>query len=144
MSNFRNLMIDYYERFKYRTYISIVEKNRESTKDLYYGETYSRVLCNSDLIFTGVPTWFFLFSVIALIATTIYNYIPQNGVQTAAIGLATSLIGSLILCIVLFKKGKVNVKAALAFDFCTTIGLIEILALIVIYVPLLIVMGFKS
>ena len=120
------------------------EKEGKSQKDLYNGETYSRVLSNSDLIFTGLPTWFFLCSLLSLVVVILCKFMPQTDSPYLVVGLLSAVVFSLFIGLIIFHRGKKNVKAALLFDFCTTIGLLEILLLVLIYTPLMIFIGFKS
>ena len=140
-NNVRMIFLSYFERYKYRTYVHLIEKNKNmgTEKDLYEGETFKRHYINEDFVFVGFPTFFFLIS-ITLLVVTLLNNITNGGFLLN--GAIVSLLLSLFLTILLFFIGKKNHKITVFVDTLTAIGLVEIVLLIIVCIPFFIISLF--
>ena len=140
-NNVRMIFLSYFERYKYRTYVHLIEKNKNmgTEKDLYEGETFKRHYLNEDLVFVGFPTFFFLISISLCIVTLLNSITNGNFLLNGAI--VSSLL-SLFLTILLFVIGKKNHKITVLVDTLTAIGLVEIVLLIIVCIPFFIISLF--
>ena len=130
---YRKTLRDYMERYKYRTYMSLSEKTKTESYDLFRGEEMPRTYVKEDTIFVLFPAFLLLFSVLSMIGLVVSKALSISFTYVA-LGV---LIVAGITSIIMFMRGmKVN-KTAIMMDTIATVGLLEIIILVICYIPFL-------
>ena len=132
---YRKTMANYLERYKYRTYYFLSDKTGTELYDMADMQTTTRCYVNEDALFVFLPSWFLIGSVLSLIAIMISNLINKDYILMFAFA---AIILSVIVAVGLFIGGKKKHKVAVFMDTLSAVGLLEIVILVIIYVPLLI------
>ena len=132
---YRKTMANYLERYKYRTYASLSDETGTEWYDMEGKEIATRCYVNEDALFVLFPSWFLIGSVLSFFAMMLANLINKDYILVLTL---SAIILSVFISVGLFICGKKKHKVAVFMDSLSAVGLLEIVILVIIYVPLLI------